>query len=91
MKSERKFKFFNTKKIEIRKMKESMHQKYWVSPVPTHCQVCGMILENHFIDGRTFVGYWTIMCLECHSKDGVGLGLGKGQKYEIKTLKRVEG
>ena len=56
--------------------------KKWLGPAPTHCDVCCTQINNVFIDGRTVYGPWANMCCERHSKFGVGLGTGKGQKYE---------
>jgi len=35
-----------------------------------------------FIDGATSFGPWGIMCPSCHAQYGMGLGGGRGQKYE---------
>lgn len=58
--------------------------------------VCGFCTRNatqynYFIDGKTIFGSWALMCLECFEKYGVGLGRGLGQKYDAKTLEKVEG
>lgn len=64
----------------------------WISPPPTKCDICGTPRgAADFVDGRTKVGPWAIMCLKCHGTEGVGLGLGKGQKYNGFTLEKVEG
>jgi len=42
-----------------------------------------------FIDGRTKVGMWAIMCTDCHAEYGVGLGIGRGQAYWFDTLRKV--
>jgi hypothetical protein len=44
-----------------------------------------------FVDGRTIYGPWALMCIDCHTRNGVGLGTGKGQKYDGTTLEKVEG
>lgn len=54
----------------------------WMGPAPTHCDVCCKPISKTFIDGKTVYGPWANMCCECHNKIGVGLGTGKGQKYE---------
>jgi hypothetical protein len=65
---------------------------YWVSPAPTHCDLCGSRLKGNFIDGKTtYGGRWGIMCIPCHGQYGYGLGLGKGQKYSLETLEKLEG
>ena len=56
----------------------------WQGVNPTHCQTCANEIKHQFIDGKTtiaFGGRWAIMCVPCHSKWGIGLGRGRGQKY----------
>ena len=65
--------------------------KKWMSAAPKDCQICGYALMKFFIDGRTLAGPWGILCTECHAKRGVGLGEGRGQKYNLDTLVKVEG
>lgn len=62
----------------------------WHGETPTKCEVCGRKLTTAFIDGRTKTGFWAIMCLACHKEFGVGLGIGKGQKYEMRVIKDGE-
>lgn len=71
-------------------------KKRWLPGHPGKCQLCGEWLipgeGNTFIDGRMrTTGQWTIMCSDCHTSVGVGLGLGKGQKYDAFTLYKLEG
>ena len=51
---------------------------------PTECQICKVpgTVDFVFIDGRTLQGPWGYMCMKCHREHGVGLGLGKGQRYD---------
>ena len=56
----------------------------WSGTLPTTCDLCKGKLKKEFIDGRTTFGPWAIMCKKCFQISGVGLGLGKGQKYSIK-------
>lgn len=51
-------------------------------PSPDICQLCEAPVNDDFVDGKTRMGYWTDMCLPCHDFYGVGLGLGKGQRYQ---------
>jgi len=44
-----------------------------------------------FVDGKTKMGPWALMCESCFSKYGVGLGTGLGQRYDAKTLLKIEG
>ena len=56
-----------------------------------NCNFCERDLNGQeFVDGKTRHGPWAIMCIPCHKVQGVGLGLGKGQKYDGKG-KKVEG
>lgn len=49
---------------------------------PTQCDLCQRPITKDFVDGRTQRGPWGNLCLGCHRSEGVGLGTGKGQKYE---------
>lgn len=58
---------------------------------PTLCQghqIPGGPAPNHedtpaqIIDGRTTFGGWAYLCPACHAKYGVGLGMGKGTKFD---------
>jgi hypothetical protein len=66
-------------------------EKKWLGTKYTECELCNRPIGKAFIDGRTFRGPWAIMCEECHEELGVGLGLGRGQKYDSKTLLKIEG
>ena len=57
----------------------------WHGITPKQCEICGEPLTNEFIDGRTKIGFWANMCPACHKEFGVGLGIGKGQKFKIKA------
>lgn len=65
----------------------------WVGTWPSKCQICPVDLsqQKYFVDGKTKQGSWALMCPLCHIMYGVGLGLGKGQKYDSKTLEKLEG
>lgn len=39
-------------------------------------------------DGKTKMGTWAYMCQRCFIDWGVGLGLGKGQKFIIEEPKK---
>jgi hypothetical protein len=68
-----------------------MGKKVWMGTVPTHCGLCKQPLVQQFIDGATRFGYWAIMCALCHRDQAIGLGLGKGQRYDMKTLEKIDG
>jgi len=59
--------------------------------VDTGCQVCNAEYIDFVYDARMRVGMWAYMCEDCFNEYGIGLGLGKGQKYDTKTLQKVEG
>lgn len=65
----------------------------WTGRKPSVCDIpnCGTPITNFWVDGRTTFGPWANMCPACFTKYGVGLGLGKGQKYDARTLIKVEG
>lgn len=42
-------------------------------------------LDGQFVDGKTKMGPWAMMCLPCHRRYGVGLGTGRGQRYSLET------
>ena len=56
----------------------------WKGQDPFACEVCMTPIhpDAPFIDGKTQMGPWTIMCAYCHGQKGCGLGTGKGQRYE---------
>ena len=62
----------------------------WCSPVNL-CDCCSTKLADqpYFVDGRTVHGPWALLCPHCHVLHGVGLGLGKGQKYDSKTKEQI--
>lgn len=65
--------------------------KKWQGSKPTNCDLCTMPLKTTFVDGRTKMGPWGLLCPTCHASHGCGLGTGNGQKYDLKTLVKLEG
>jgi hypothetical protein len=64
----------------------------WLSE--TVCDFCGRDCRDvgkTFIDGKTDRGPWGLMCSNCGIFHSVGLGTGRGQRYDSKTLEKVEG
>jgi hypothetical protein len=55
---------------------------YWCGKPPAICDICDRPIENVFIDGRTRMGPWANMDAGCHSMVGIGLGTGRGQRFE---------
>ncbi len=59
-------------------------KQYWLSQPPSKCQIGGENIVMSFVDGSTGSGGpWAIMCNECHKVYGVGLGIGKGQRFVL--------
>ncbi len=65
----------------------------WNGNWPASCDFCCDDLQatELFVDGRTRMGPWALMCPECHDLHGVGVGTGKGQAYESDTLEKFVG
>lgn len=57
--------------------------KRWTGTPPTACDVCEEPITIVFVDGKTRMGPWGILCPVCHHSVGVGLGKGRGQGYEL--------
>jgi hypothetical protein len=63
----------------------------WFGSEPKKCDLCNKDFKKFFIDGKTVMGQWGLLCQKCHFESGVGLGVGRGQKYDLKTKVKVEG
>ena len=57
------------------------------------CDFCGKQLDFWYYDGKTSKGPWACMCELCFFDHGIGLGMGKGQKFELvnDVWKKVKG
>lgn len=67
-------------------------QVKWQGKLPEFCQLCGLKLKDHFVDGSTiYGGSWAIMCVGCHIHKGHGIGPGRGQQYELPSGIKVRG
>jgi hypothetical protein len=67
--------------------------KKWNGTWPTTCDMCGAYLpdEKYFCDARCNDGRWGLFCPTCHRDYCFGrLGVGSGQKYNSKTLEKIE-
>jgi hypothetical protein len=53
---------------------------YWMGEV-SRCDICQQLIKAELIDGATVRGPWASMDPTCHGMFGIGLGLGKGQRY----------
>jgi hypothetical protein len=47
------------------------------------CDICHKPCKQQYIDGKTHRGPWANMCPTCYTYHGVGLGVGRGQRYEL--------
>ena len=48
------------------------------------CEICGKeITGGRLYDAKTKYGCWATMCNDCYIRNGVGVGTGKGQRYEL--------
>ena len=57
-------------------------RRKWIGSHPT-CDICGVDCDGkEFVDGKTQLGPWGLMCRSCHRQHGVGLGFGRGQLYD---------
>jgi len=56
--------------------------RYWLGTPPTRCDACGFTLARVFLDAATRRGRWGILCPGCHAEIGLGVGTGRGQRYE---------
>lgn len=58
----------------------------------TECDFCHKKESPAWYDTKTTYGPWALTCEDCYSKYGIGkLGQGLGQKYDGKTLLKLEG
>ena len=57
------------------------YRKYWMGTPPGDKDDFGAPILHEFVDGKTRQGPWAIMSNASHRLYGVGLGLGKGQRY----------
>lgn len=56
------------------------------------CRERGVVLETEFfVDGKTKMGPWAMMCDAHFHRLGLGVGPGVGQKFDAKTGELVEG
>ena len=57
-------------------------------PKPEKCDICKRPLkgEEH-VDGATQMGPWGNMCMWCYPVYGIGLGTGRGQKFDANMNK----
>jgi len=60
------------------------HSVTTVTELPD-CDICKSRGKKHpaKYDGRTKMGPWAYMCPDCFVFNGVGLGIGRGQRLEV--------
>lgn len=56
----------------------------WRGATPTKCDMNGETIKDEFVDGALRNGVWGILCPYCHKNYGVGLGIGRGQRYKLR-------
>lgn len=66
-------------------------ERKWTGSEPTRCDICGLDFIGTFIDGKTLQGPWGLLCTNCHRQHGVGLGVGRGQEYDLETKIKLAG
>jgi hypothetical protein len=69
-------------------------EKFWQGEPITNKDNFGRLITDQFIDGATLAGPWAIMSPASYSAHGVGLGTGRGQKYQRTgdgRWKKIEG
>jgi hypothetical protein len=68
--------------------------KKWFGRWPDNCRICGIDLSKKewFADAKSNYGPWGLFCPECHEACcSQKFGTGIGQKYDSKTLIKLEG
>lgn len=52
----------------------------WIGGAPK-CDFCGDTKMVSFVDGKTNLGPWAIMCPKDEKRHAIGIGPGVGQRY----------
>ena len=55
--------------------------KFWCGE-PDPCDFCCRPFTTRFTDGRTSSGQWGNACVPCAARQGMSLGMGRGQQYD---------
>jgi hypothetical protein len=58
-----------------------MKEWEWLGINPKICDNCNKKIVAVFYDAKTIHGPWAFLCPNCFDSIGLGLGLGRGQKY----------
>lgn len=59
-------------------------ERRWAGRVPAKDDF-GVVILGEFVDGKTRQGPWAFMSRQSYKKHGVGLGMGRGQRYQQRT------
>lgn len=67
--------------------------KKWLGDRPENCECCGGKIGEVFYDCRipSYYTYWRLVCHNCFIGQNCKLGTGHGQKYNTKTLEKLDG
>lgn len=66
-------------------------KKKWQGSTPV-CDFCGeWTAGSVFVDGKTKMGPWALMCATHYLRLGVGIGPGLGQVYSADTKEKIGG
>ena len=57
----------------------------WLGSKPTTCDICHKPFTDTMLDARTTSGRWGLLCPDCHKDYGVGIGIGRGQEYRLRS------
>jgi hypothetical protein len=57
------------------------NKRYWMGDNINQKDDFGRPITDEFIDGKTRLGPWAIMSPTTHRIQGMGLGMGRGQRY----------
>lgn len=63
-------------------------KKTWAGE--TVCDICGEEIVDTLYDARIREGCWATLCESCWKVHGIGLGIGKGQKYVVNSQGEFE-
>jgi hypothetical protein len=75
-------------------MAQTKRKVMWLSPRPTQCNACeGSFLKHTvaFVDGWIPGVGWGVYHISCFKTHKGVLGTGRGQKYNMKTLEKIDG
>ncbi len=63
---------------------KNKQEKRWLSSYD-ECDICHGPVKGKvpwFVDGKTTMGPWGLLCPKCFTRYGTGLGCGLGQRYD---------